>query len=275
MNVSVTRLLREACEQRGVEYLEVSPTAFAYDRAARLASGDLMYRPSSSIAAHRTEQFLHAPGVATFYAGDDDRLFFVGVAQELLFERAGIDRPATIHCASADRTLLASWAARLGGYPLLAKMGGQAGTGVVMLESFRALCSFVDFALSLKREPVLSEFIDRAVLWRAVVVGDRVVAAYTCKASPGDFRAVDPDGGFTTDPPADVAKAAIAAVRATRLELGGVDVLARDGRCYVLESNFPCYFPHAQLHAGIDVAGAMIDHLVRKAEARERAVVDR
>jgi hypothetical protein len=35
---------------------------------------------------------------------------------------------------------------------------------------------------------------------------------------------------------------------------------------YVLESNFPFYTPHAQLIGGIDVAGAMLDHLLRKAK---------
>ena len=33
------------------------------------------------------------------------------------------------------------------------------------------------------------------------------------------------------------------------------------GRLYVLEVNMPCYFPQAQLRGGIDIAGAMIDHL--------------
>jgi glutathione synthase/RimK-type ligase-like ATP-grasp enzyme len=56
-------------------------------------------------------------------------------------------------------------------------------------------------------------------------------------------------------------------VRATRLEFGGVDILERDGSSYLLESNFPCYYPHAQQIAGIDVAGAMVDHLLRKAGA--------
>jgi len=55
-------------------------------------------------------------------------------------------------------------------------------------------------------------------------------------------------------------------VRALRLELGGVDILVRDDALYVLESNFPFYTPHAQVIGGIDVSGAMLDHLLRKAK---------
>jgi len=40
---------------------------------------------------------------------------------------------------------------------------------------------------------------------------------------------------------------------------------------YVLESNFPFYTPHAQVIGGIDVTGAMIDHLLRKAKTLAEA----
>lgn len=59
---------------------------------------------------------------------------------------------------------------------------------------------------------------------------------------------------------------AVTATRASRLEFGGVDVLeAPDGRLHVLESNFPYYFGQAQVVAGIDMAGAMVEHLMAKA----------
>ena len=58
---------------------------------------------------------------------------------------------------------------------------------------------------------------------------------------------------------------AVSAVQAIRRELGGVDILEHpSGRLYLLEANFPCYFPQAQVVAGIDVAGAMVDHLLTK-----------
>ena len=50
------------------------------------------------------------------------------------------------------------------------------------------------------------------------------------------------------------------------MELAGVDILQHpSGRLYLLEANFPCYFAHAQTLAGVDVAGAMVEHLMAKA----------
>jgi hypothetical protein len=261
-------LLRAACDERELDYEEIEAADFDYDSARRLGLGDLMYRPAATSAAIRVEQFLFAPNVATFYAGDD-RPFFAETSQPLLFERAGLPVPPNLYCTGSDRARLKAWVERLGGYPILAKMGGQAGVGVIMLDSYASLCSFVDYALALRRTPQLCAYIRDAMHWRVVVVGARPVAAYTCYAEAGDFRAVIPDrdGIFTTEPPPAIGALAVAAVRATRLEFGGVDILEREGSLYLLESNFPCYYPHAQQIAGIDVAGAMVDHLLRKAAA--------
>lgn len=261
-------LLQDSCRKRAVEYIEIDAQRFNYDEAAVLSAGDMLYRPASTPAALRVEQFVYAPGVATFYAGPDDRIFFVPTTQPLHFKRAGLPIPTTVFCGSADRELLKAWIVRLGGFPLLAKMGGQAGVGVVMLDSYPSLCSFVDYAIANNRHPTLTAYIKDAVLWRVVVVGERAIAAYTCCAEPGDFRAYIPEGveTFTTDPPLKLATLAVEAVRALHLELGGVDILARDGGAYVLESNFPFSFQRAQLTYGFDIAAAIVDHLLRKAQ---------
>ena len=260
-------LLREACRTREVEFLEIDVREFDFDPQRRLLPGDLLFRPGTTTAALRVEQFLYAPGVATFYAGSDDRLFFISMTQWLLFERAGLPVPPTVYCSSANRVLLDAWIPRLGGYPVLAKMGGSGGIGVIMLESPATLYSFVEYALALGRQPALSAYIRDAVHWRIIVIGTRVVAALTCEPQRGDFRANAPNsaGIYTTDPPPVVAALAIEAVRVTRLEFGGVDIVERADGSYVLESNFPFYFPHAQVEGGIDVAGAMLDHLLQKA----------
>jgi len=265
---STLDLLQDSCRTRSLAYHEIDAQHFDYAETAVLSAGDLLYRPASTPAALRVEQFVYAPGVATFYAGAKDRIFFVPTTQPLHFQRAGLPIPTTVYCGSADRELLKGWIVRLGGFPLLAKMGGQAGVGVVMLDSYPALCSFVDYAIANNRYPTLTAYIKDAVLWRVVVVGERAVAAYTCRAEPDDFRAYIPEGveSFTTDPPPRLATLAVEAVRALHLELGGVDILARDDAAYVLEANFPFSFQRAQLTYGFDIAAAIVDHLLRKAE---------
>ena len=58
---------------------------------------------------------------------------------------------------------------------------------------------------------------------------------------------------------------AVDSAKVLRLEFAGVDLLEHpSGRIYLLASNFPCYFAQAQQVAGVDVAGAMIEHLAAK-----------
>jgi glutathione synthase/RimK-type ligase-like ATP-grasp enzyme len=65
--------------------------------------------------------------------------------------------------------------------------------------------------------------------------------------------------------PAAVADLAGWAVHAERVEFGGVDLLEDvNGQLYLSEVNYPCYFAHAQLGAGVDVAGRMVAHLEAK-----------
>jgi hypothetical protein len=264
----VRRLLRAACEARRIAFEEVDAALFDYAPERALRAGDMLYCTTALPAAARVEQFLVGPGVGTFYA-DPRRVFFNHTNQPLLFERAGLPIPASVSCTSKERSLVDVWCARAGGFPLLAKMGGFAGNGVVMIESRAALYSFVDYAHAIGRVPTLCAYVDGAEAWRVIVVGDRAVAAYRCIAREGDFRATepDPDGPFLAEVPSKAGRLAIAAVAAMGLEFGGVDLLLRVDEHYVLESNFPCYFPHAQVLGGIDVAGAMIDHLRLKAQA--------
>ena len=55
---ATTQLLEQACRRRQVAYHEVCPATFDYDPQRHLCPGDLLYRPASSAAAVRTEQFL-------------------------------------------------------------------------------------------------------------------------------------------------------------------------------------------------------------------------
>ena len=266
-----TDLLRQACAERGLTYVSVDARTFDFDPARRLAMGDILYRPSVSYAASLVEQFLHAPGVATFYAGPD-RIFFAATGWFDLYDRAGLPLPRTVPCATSDRALLRAFADRLGGFPLIAKFaGGEGGVGVVRVDSLPAYFSLADYALSQGRVPYLAAYVDGAAHWRVVVVGARAVAAYRNPIQSDDFRsyASEDPSDVTADPDADLADLAIRAVAALKLEFGGVDIL-RDpaGRLYLLEVNFPCYFAHAQRVAGIDVAGAMLDFLAAKALAR-------
>jgi hypothetical protein len=261
-------LLREACEARAVAFHEIHAPSFAFDPDAGLAPGDMLYRPAVSGVAARVEQFLWRDRIASFHA-DPLGPFFGTYAYPLLFQNAGLPIPRTVPIVSAERERLKAALAAVGGAPAIIKLlGYEGGVGAIRVESLAGLYSTTDFLLASGQQPFLCAFIDEAVHWRCVVVGARVVAAYRNTPLADDFRTVGAEdlGDFTENPDPAIADLALRAATVLRVELAGVDILQHpSGRLYLLEANFPCYFAHAQEVAGIDVAGAMVEHLVGKA----------
>jgi len=192
------RLLREACDARGIPFETVIAKDFDFDPRNRLQPGDLLYRAAGSIAAGRAEQFLYSPGVATFHAGEGG-IFFIADNQTLLAESAGIPLPKTFYLASSAPTLLKKHVDRLGGFPVVVKVLGR---------------SLADFSIAQGQNPLLCQYIPNAVHWRLIVLGDRVIASYRNKQVADDFRSAGSISreDFDAQPPA---AAIAAAVRAT------------------------------------------------------------
>ena len=262
------RLLAESCVQRGIDFFEVESRTFDYLPGRRLGPGDMLYCGAVSAAAMNVSQFLYNSGVATFHAGPDD-IYFSPTAPPLVLQRSGTPIPNTVYTSSDDRKLLQSLVEQIGGFPVVVKLlGRSSGVGVMLLESMPSLISIVGYALARGEHPLLCQFIPGAIHWRLIVLGEQVVANYRNRQRLGDFRT---DGSnhpadFQTAVPAPVARAGIQAIRSHRIEFAGIDVLEDDqGAPYVLEANFPCYYPHAQLVAGVDISGMMVDHLTAKA----------
>jgi len=267
---TTVRLLREACLARGVDFVAVEAGGFDFAADMGLEPGAMLYRPAVSARAALVEQYLWHDRVATFHA-DPLGPFASTEAYPLLFAQAGLSVPMSLPIVSADPDALARAVAAVGGLPAIVKLfGHEGGTGVIRADSLEGLVSLADFLLAEGRQPWLVAYVKDAVHWRAVVVGERVVANYRNPLRPGDFRSFggdDPADVFAAPPPG-LAPLAIAAVKVLRLAFGGVDVLEHPGgRLYLLEANFPCYFAHAQEVAGIDVAGAMVEHLASRVRA--------
>ncbi len=264
------RLLREACARRSIPFELVTGKTFEFKPDQRLRAGDMLYRAAVSMAATRAEQFLAAPGVATFYARED-LLYFAVNSQTLLVQSAGVATPATVYLASADSSMLRRQVERLGGFPVVVKvLGRSSGVGVMLAESMLSLKPMVDFVLAQGHNPLLCQFIADALHWRVIVLGDRAIASYRNKRVPDDFRSTGSSSreDFDAVPPSAVVDAAIRATRASGLEFAGVDVLEDPaGNAWFLEANFPTYYPQAQLYGGVDIAGQMVDYLAAKAGA--------
>lgn len=263
--VTVTSLLR-AAQDRSLDVHHHHAPDFEYLPHQKALPGELVYRPATSMAAIHVEQFLLQPGVASFYRHPLGAFQYVGEPLGM-FVQAGLSVPRHFHCHSTDRGLLKQWVERLGGLPVVVKFNGfSGGVGVLRADSLPALYSLVDFALSTGRAPLLMSYVDQAEHWRVVVVGERAVAAYLNPQDDEDFRShgTDEASDCTGDVPADLAEMACQAVQVLGLAFGGVDILRHpSGRLYLLEANFPCFHTHAETVGGLDVSGAMLDHLMQ------------
>lgn len=231
----------------------------------RLPAGDLLFCPSTTARAAALQRRLWHPALATFYR--QARGPFAEVFDQLtLFGTMGLPVPRSEHLDAVHDDAVDALIERLGGLPIVVKLGGsEGGQGVMRLDTRTSLLSVLE-GLELRGiRPLLQAHVPNAVHWRLVVVGDAVVASYRNAPRSDGFRtsgSLDP-ADYAAVPPPGAAELAVAAAQLLQVGLAGVDVLAHpSGRLYLLEANFPCYYPQAQLYGGHDVAGAMLDWLL-------------
>lgn len=262
--------IQQACDVRGVRVSVVHPHLHSFSDDQQLRAGDMVYRPAVSVHSTRVEQHLWHPKVASFYL-DPDGPLFANINATETFARAGLSVPRTYWLERPTRPMLRDMVDQLGGLPVVVKaLGYSRGVGVIRADSLPSLFSIVDFATAEGGKPLLTAYIPDAVHWRVVVVGDRAVASYRNITDPDDFRTSGSDAidDYLAPLPPGAAELAVRACQVLRHAHGGVDILEHaSGRLYLLEANFPCYYAQAQIEAGIDVAGAMVDYLLDRAES--------
>lgn len=254
-------VLRSACEARDIEFLTVTAESWQPELAAQVRRGDLLYRAASGVLADRMERLLWQPFVAAFY----DNPFFECFNQSILLARSGVPMPATLHVVPRERDALAQAVDRLGGFPVVLKVpGGEGGQGVLRVDSLPALFSVLDH---LPENVSMSEYVQHVLTYRLVVLGREVIATEARHAGAFDFRSNAAGNHWLGAVHAPIAAEhmAIQSARTLKLEFGGADVLeTADGRLVLAELNFPCYFADQQIDTGVDIAGRMLDFLIRK-----------
>jgi hypothetical protein len=263
------RLLASAAARRSVPFFRLAP-ALVDPRHPPLAPGSLLFSPSTSALAERVEQQLWQPGVASFYRRPEGP-FVVTVNPLLAFVRAGLPVPRFLSCTTSDRDELASFVQTLGGLPVVVKTpGGEGGVGTMRADSLPALYSLIDLLVERGPSVLLMTYVPEALHIRLVVVGDRVVTAYRNPLRPDDFRSEPSADPADYDIPVEAEWSAVAlkACATVGYAFGGVDLLVHpSGRVYLLEANFPCYFPQGQRDGGPDIALAMVDFLLAQRPA--------
>jgi RimK family alpha-L-glutamate ligase len=194
-----------------------------------------------------------------------------------LLQEAGLPTPETVVCEGANDAMAAVVAM---GDAIIKPIFGSMGHGMVRVTdpdiAFRVVRSLEQLRIVFYVQRTVDHG-GRDV--RVFVIGGRVLAAIERRAPEGQWRTNVSLGGAArpfTLPPAweELAVRAAATIGA---DYAGVDLLpSRDGSVFVLEVNGIPGWQGLKQATGIDVAGAIVEHLaarVRMGDAATRTVV--
>ncbi len=157
----------------------------------------------------------------------------------------------------------------LGGVPVIIKLlEGSQGVGVILADNVKIAEAIIETLQSARQNVLLQKFVaeSKGKDIRAFVVGGRVVAAMRRKATGGEFRSNVHRGGSTEAVELDehYQQTAVKAAQIMGLRVAGVDMLeGRDGP-QVMEVNSSPGLEGIEAATGVDIAGAMIDHIAEQ-----------
>ena len=181
-----------------------------------------------------------------------------------LLEQCGLPTPETIVCESAEEAMVAF---RALGDVIVKPLFGSMGLGMVRVADEEMAYRVVQTIETIRGVFYLQRTIEhdgRDV--RVFVLGGRVLAAIERRAQGWRTNIARGAVGRPIALPDEWAGMALRAAAAVGAEYAGVDLLpARDGTVYVLEVNGVPGWEGLQQATGIDVAGALVDHLAASA----------
>jgi RimK family alpha-L-glutamate ligase len=181
-----------------------------------------------------------------------------------LLEQCGLPTPDTIVCESPEEAMAAF---RALGDVIVKPLFGSMGLGMVRVADEEMAYRVFQTIETIRGVYYLQRTIDhdgRDI--RIFVLGGRILAAIERRAQGWRTNIARGAVGHPITLPAGWAELALRAASAVGAEYAGVDLLpARDGGVYVLEVNGVPGWEGLQRATGIDVAGALVDHLVATA----------
>lgn len=272
-----TRRLREACLKRG-HYVKVLHTLrfsllvesgrpALFFRNRRLSRYDaVMPRIGASISSFGTAVVRQFEQMGVFSLNSSSAISSARdkLRSTQLLSRHGVGIPPTAF--ARDRANVLQSIETVGGAPVVIKLlEGAQGIGVILAESSKMAEAIIETLQSTRQDVVVQRFVSesRGRDVRAFVVGDRVVAAMSRQAAPGEFRANLHRRGRATKIDIDPAfeRTAIIAAQVMGLHVAGVDMLEGPDGPLVLEVNSSPGLQGIEAATGVDVADAIVHHL--------------
>ncbi|UCF68784.1 MAG: RimK family alpha-L-glutamate ligase [Acidobacteriota bacterium] len=166
-------------------------------------------------------------------------------------------------------TQVESAVARVGGPPVVVKLiEGAQGVGVMLAQTVEEAATLVAAFRTARQDVLIQEFVhdSRGRDIRALVVGDKVMAAMRRLARGSEFRCNVHRGAYTEPVVLDrlYEKAALEATQALELRVAGADLLETPRGPLVTEVNASPGLEGIEKTVGADVAGAIVDELLRE-----------
>ncbi len=190
-----------------------------------------------------------------------------------LLTRHDVDIPRTVIARNPGQIQRAI--KMVGGVPVILKLiRGTQGVGVMLVDKEEQVESIIETVWILGQDILIQEFVKESEGKdiRALVVGDRVVAAMRREARIGEFRANIHRGAGAA--PLTLAPAyewaAVMASRVMALQVAGVDLLESRTGPKVMEINSSPGFEGLEVATGVDVARSIIEYAVSFALSHPR-----
>lgn len=163
---------------------------------------------------------------------------------------------------------------RVGGAPVIIKLiEGTQGIGVLLAESVKTAESIIELLQSQKQNVLIQKFVaeSKGKDIRAIVVGDRVVAAMRRVAQGQEFRSNVHRGGRAeaVELSDEYKETAVKAAQIMGLQVAGVDMLESATGPQVMEVNSSPGLEGIETCTGLDVAGAIIEYIAAQVDFPE------
>jgi ribosomal protein S6--L-glutamate ligase len=260
-------------------YMRIEPGNFAVHYKGRaLADYDAVIpRVGASITFYGTAVLRQFEMMGVFTPNSSDAILRARDKLRCLqlLARETIGLPATVFGDNPDDTndLLAM----LGDPPHVIKLNeGSQGQGVLLAEKRSASQSVIEAFRGLYANFLVQEFIREAngADIRCFVVGGKVVAAMRRQGREGEFRSNLHRGGSASAAQLNAAEVdtALRAARVMGLNVAGVDLLRSKRGPLVLEVNSSPGLEGIEAATGIDVAGEVIEYLMRRVRQRKQKI---
>lgn len=272
-----TQRLRSAAQQRGHTVKVLNTLRFAIDLAGPEPDLHFRGRPLSvydailprignsityfgTAVVRQFEQMdVYTPNTANGIVNARDKLR----ATQIL-SRHNIAMPATAFVR--NRADVRPAIEQVGGAPVVIKLlEGTQGIGVILAPDAKVAEAIIETLHSTKQNVLIQQFIaeSRGRDIRALVVGDRVVAAMRRSAVGDEFRSNVHRGGSVepVELTPEYERAAVRSAQIMGLKIAGVDMLEGNDGPLVMEVNSSPGLQGIEAATKLDVAGAIIDYI--------------